>query len=380
MSIGLIRKISQDIHNIKGWKTNRKLVIIESDDWGSIRMPDLNTYNTLFARGIKVDQCPFTRFDTLESSDDLEKLYEVLSSFKDAYGNYPSITANCVMANPDYEKISESGFCEYHYELISDTFRRYSNNENPINLWKEGIQQRLFFPQFHGREHLNVKRWIKALQNNLPETRLAFELKMFGISRTITSENRRSYLEAFSIDEEGDIEHIKAIIEDGLRLFKNFFGFKPTSFIAPNYVWPSDIESLLQINGVKYIQGQRIQLCPQINSTKSRRIAHFTGETNRYGQIYTVRNCLFEPSLYQGKDNLNTCILQIENAFKWKKPAIIACHRINFMGSLDQENRNRNLSTLRELLRNILIRWPEVEFLSSDSLGNLISQDVFSNE
>ena len=31
--------ITSKIINIPGWTTNRKIIVIESDDWGSIRMP-----------------------------------------------------------------------------------------------------------------------------------------------------------------------------------------------------------------------------------------------------------------------------------------------------------------------------------------------------
>ena len=33
--------------NIPGWRTKRKIVVIESDDWGSIRMPSLKVFETL---------------------------------------------------------------------------------------------------------------------------------------------------------------------------------------------------------------------------------------------------------------------------------------------------------------------------------------------
>jgi hypothetical protein len=32
--------------NLRGWKTKRKIVVIESDDWGSIRMPSPESFNS----------------------------------------------------------------------------------------------------------------------------------------------------------------------------------------------------------------------------------------------------------------------------------------------------------------------------------------------
>jgi len=34
----MIKSIKSHLLNLPGWHTNRKIVVIESDDWGSIRM------------------------------------------------------------------------------------------------------------------------------------------------------------------------------------------------------------------------------------------------------------------------------------------------------------------------------------------------------
>ena len=59
---------------------------------------------------------------------------------------------------------------------------------------------------------------------------------------------------------------------------------------------------------------------------------------------------------------------EIQTAFFWQKPAIISTHRINYVGGIDLAHRDRNLKALDLLLKNILKKWPEVEFLSSDQL------------
>ena len=64
---------------------------------------------------------------------------------------------------------------------------------------------------------------------------------------------------------------------------------------------------------------------------------------------------------------------QIEAAFRWNLPANISSHRVNFCGHIDPKNRETGLKALKELLDAIVKRWPEVEFMSSDQLGDLIS-------
>ena len=86
------------------------------------------------------------------------------------------------------------------------------------------------------------------------------------------------------------------------------------------------------------------------------------------GQTYTIRNVKFEPFEDPDKDWVNQSLKEIQTAFFWHKPAIISTHRINYVGGIDIKHRDRNLKALDRLLKNILKKWPDVEFLSSDQL------------
>jgi hypothetical protein len=339
-------------------------------------MPDKHTYNILLSKGIRVDNCPFNRFDSLASEDDLSSLFEVLNSVKDVNGNPPIITANCVVANPDFERIRIDKFQAYHYELFTETLKKYPRHANSYKLWKEGIEKRLLFPQFHGREHLNVSRWMRALSTNQKETLLAFDNNLFGLSTTITTENRESFLAAFDAHDKIDKDQKVNIVQDGLNHFRLIFGYQSKSFIAPNYIWPSEFEEVLSQYGVKYIQGKRIQLSPDLGKPSYKKIVHYTGQKNKYDQIFTVRNCSFEPSFFNSTEVVNNCLSQIRTAFAWDKPAVVETHRINFIGFIESANRDKYLKLFIELLRSIKRNWPDVEFVTSHKLGEIINIDL----
>jgi hypothetical protein len=72
------------------------------------------------------------------------------------------------------------------------------------------------------------------------------------------------------------------------------------------------------------------------------------------------------------KDCVSKALHEIQNAFLWNKPAIISMHRVNFIGSINQNNRERNLKLFKELLDEIDKLWPDVEFLSSKDLAEII--------
>lgn len=370
INISKIKKIILSYYlNLGGWKTDRKIVVIESDDWGSIRMPSKETFLSLQKLGIPVENCHYNRYDSLATEEDLLAMFEVLLRYKDCKGNNPVITANCVVANPDFDKIKESNYKEYHYELFTNTLKKYPGCENSFNLWMKGFQKGIFIPQFHGREHLNVNRWINALNSGSEETQQSFDRKMFGISTNISREKRKSYMAAFDMDDIGELETQKEIISDGLRIFKQLFGFNSKSFIAPNYVWHRSLEKTLADNGVKYMQGAGYQREP--DGRKLNVVHHRFGDVNAYGQIYLNRTCSFEPASSTGSVVAKT-INEIEKAFARRKPAVITSHRVNYIGTIVKENRINGLEQLDELLCAILKRWPDVEFMSTDNLGDLI--------
>lgn len=361
-------------YNMKGFSTKRKIIVFESDDWGSIRMPSKEVFNRLLAKNIKfsIDDS-FDKYDTLASDDDLELLMDVLYSIKDRNGNYAKMTLNSVVANPDFEKIKKSNYTEYHYEVFTETLKKYSNHSHSFELWKEGINSKVFKPQYHGREHLNALMWLNSLKENHLGVRTAFDENVFSMLIDKSEDERQHCLSAYNYQKEDEINFIEKSFEEGLQIFENLFGFKPKSMIAPCYTWDNNIENIAFKNGIIYLQSyisQNYSLYSQKKTNKDY-ILHYTGEINNNDQIYLVRNCQFEPSR-DNNSNYDVCLKNIENAFRCKKPAIIITHRLNFIGGLESKNRDESLKQLKKMLQIIVDKWPDVEFMFSDELGDLI--------
>ena len=361
--------------NIPGWRTNQKIVVFESDDWGSIRMPSKITYLKLLQLGIRADNCPFLKYDSLASEDDLNALIETLKLFKDYRNKYPVFTLNTIVANPDFRKIQQSHFRKYSFELFTKTLENYPKHSKSFHLWQQGINENVLYPQLHGREHLQINRWLKMLQSKSRESIIAFEHELFGISTTITKELRESYMAAFDADSVAEIKLQKHILKDAKLIFDEIFNYSSSSFIAPNYIWDKNIEHHLSTLGIKFIQGLSKQQLPQFTQKKRTTIRHYLGEKNNHGQFHLVRNCFFEPTVHPTKDVVSNCLKQIQTAFLWRKPAIICSHRLNYIGFIDEGNRVSSLTKLKELLSKILKHWPDAIFLNSEELGMLIEKD-----
>lgn len=366
--------LASSLANARGWKTNRKIVVIESDDWGSIRMPSKRVYNELMKKGIRVDNDPYHKYDGLATKKDLEALFEVLNSIKDKNGRGAVLTANTITANPDFEKIKASGFSEYHYLPFTKILNESSLHVGAFEMWKQGINERIFIPQFHGREHLNVKEWMTALKLNHKIVRLGFDYGLFGFNKRVDPSINTNFMGAFNSGVSEDIEDYKNILREGVDLFKQIFAYTSKSFIATTYTWHPDLELALKNLGVEYLQGMIHQRIPLDNGAtfKYKKDNYLGNKSKVSGLNYLMRNCYFEPSQKEDFDWVGDCLSRVQIAFFWSKPATISMHRLNVIGAIDERNRERNLSLLKQLLTEIVKRYPDVEFMSSNELGQLI--------
>lgn len=367
-----------NVSNIPGWRTKRHIVVIESDDWGSIRMSSLENFNRMLKAGMPVDKSHYNLYDALECNDDLIALMETLSKFKDVTGRPPVFTGVNVVANPDFEKIKQNGFLEYVYEPYTETCKRYDNHEKVCELWKEAIAKRLIVPIFHGREHLNAQFWLRALQMGDKSTLLGFENEVTGMPG-IKGEKLPDFQAAFDIDTVADLPYQKDVIKTGLDLFEQLYGYRSKYFVPTNGPFNNSLEKDLFDAGIRYINTGKKQREP-LGNGQYRVNTRFLGDKNQFGQIYLTRNCFFEPAAtgFEVPMNYNWidfCLKEIEIAFRWHKPATISSHRVNYIGYLHPENRENSLRQLSELFSRMLKRWPDIEFMTSVELGDLIASE-----
>lgn len=369
------RKLAKNYVNFRGVSLHKKYVVFESDDWGAIRTPDKASYDRMLKAGIQMDTDYFDKFDSLESAKDLEELFEVLQSVKDSNGKPAVITSLAIMGNPAFERISANGKTHYEFETVLETYNRHPWTEQSFNLVKEGIKAGVYYPQFHGREHFNVKRWLKAISESTEKENIAFDNQAVIVSRMATDPKRFNldYFPAFDFDDYSEMNQLKVIMEDGLKLFVKTFGYNSVSFCPPCGIIHDDLFCTAAENGVMGIHSGQ-HFIPQGKGILPKRVDHFWGEKTINNQIYWRRNCTFEPAKNHNLDWVDSCLAEMEIAFRWGKPAVINSHRVNYIGTLDSFNREDTLRQLKRLLNEIVRRWPDVEFINSEQLYYVLCQ------
>lgn len=359
------------LSNIPGWRTDRHIIVFESDDWGSIRTRSRSDYEAMVNEGLQLDTI-FTKYDCLESNTDLERLFEVLSRHKDSSGRACVFTPMCVMANPDFEAIEAKGFSEFVYEPMPVTCERYPNHDRTVTLWSEGISERLFMPALHAREHLNYLRWMDTVRN-CEGMRIAFNHQSIG-ARKYKGEEMPEYLGAFKPTTSNDLPLLQSIVADAGRLFEDICGYKPTHFIAPNAEPMQGLDPSFSKIGVKYITNAKIRH-HDLGNGKTQREFTWLGKYYKDTAVINItRNGAFE-QVDPGHHWVNECLGDIASAFAWHKPCVISSHRVNYIGGIDESNASKGLRLLDLLLAEIEKKWPDVEYMTSTELGELIRKE-----
>lgn len=341
-----------------------KIIVIESDDWGAECISEQAAYKQLFDKGLPIDGDPYSKFDNIASERDLDRLFNLLVSFKDRDGNHPIITANVNMGNPDYTKIKENNFQHFFWRKLDVTLEDHSKRTPLLDIWNDAIKSNVFFPQLHSREHLNVIPWLKDLRENRFEVSKAFEYGVFNVNVSYKVGNRNDYRAAFDYQSVEETKfHVNAI-QEAYHEFIRVFGFASMSFIAPCYTWNQIHEACLKDLGVNIIQGAANYKCPQGFGQSYKIIRNGFFSKNAFNQTYLSRNVMFEPSqeVASVERIISNTLKQIRNAFLFGKPAIISMHRLNVIGNRVQQNADDNLKMLGHLFNLILQKWPDVRF------------------
>jgi hypothetical protein len=370
--------ILNNLKNIIGWRTNRKLIVFSIDDYGNVRLDSKKASENLNLKNLN-GITHFDLLDTLETREDLEMLFEVLYSVRDSNNKPAVITPFALPSNINFEGIIENNFSSFETELLPETFIKKEAIDPKAylgawDLWKQGISSGIFVPQFHGREHLNLKVFfekldqkddffVKAIKNR---TYTGFALTGYP---TISS---TAAFDFWDIQENKPFENV---IKDGVKKFISVFGYQPIHFNAPGASASSAIESYIFDEGISFIDNPLIKH-EHLGNGKYKKVYNYTGKKLKSGLININRNVVFEPNGVKKNDWLSYTMAQIEAAFFWKKPAIISSHRVNFGGYIDPENRKKGLEELSKLLKAIVKRWPDVEFVSSFDLIQILKNKL----
>ena len=370
----ILSGIISNLKNSIGWKTNRKIVVFSVDDYGNVRLNSAEARKNMDDAGMKI-YSRFDALDTLETTQDLEQLFAVLSSVKDKNGRHAVFTPFALPCNIDFEKMEAEDYQNFYFETLPNTYKKLAIQQPEAytgtwDLWKDGIAKGFLRPQFHGREHLNLSIFNDKLKKRDAQLLTALKNKSYtSISdEAYPTMSSMAELDFWNVTENNDL---KPILKEGLQLFEEVYGYKSIYFTPPVFNIHQSLFQTIKNNGIQFLDLALLRNEHQgLNVYK--KSFNYIGKKTREGLTIMVRNVVFEPTEDRGIDWVDFTMKQIETAFRWNKPAIISSHRVNFCGHIDKDNRQNGLESLQRLLQEIVKKWPDVEFMSADEMALIL--------
>lgn len=357
------------LKHLLGWKTNRKIIVFESDDWGSFRFKNKAIRDAYIQ---KFDpRLWMHNNDAFESYEDLVALESVLKSVNDKNENTACFTFLFNPANPDFKKIEESDFTAYYYETFLETLQERNDGEQIKKWYASALATNLIEIGFHGREHLNISLWLKHLRAGDEVALKSFKDRVWGLSKMYEPNVKSSYRAAFDMQSMEELPFLGNSIREGIDIINSTFQQKTSYFLPPNGPYHLKLNSILVEKGIQYIGLAKMHQNPLETKTIEKKL-FWLGKKTKENLSVITRNVVFEPASpdYKGVEG---SLKQIERAFNFKNPAVISTHRANYIGSLNPENRSKSLEELKCFLFQIKSKWPEVEFVTSSTLGKMIA-------
>ncbi|GAB4276489.1 MAG: hypothetical protein Kow0065_23780 [Methylomicrobium sp.] len=313
-------------------------ILIESDDWG-----------------------PGGEFH----ADRLQSLLNALSEQKDSIGRSAVLTADVVLSVPDIEKIKN--------EPDDPCPRKWLDRDFPkvYQVMLKGIENDVLVPQLHGLEHLNGEAFAKLCRTGDFRTERAMADPTWWDWERLDSPLQGHYVDGSTLPTRPiNSDKAKQIIGTATEAFQRLFGYPTLTTVAPCYLWNDTIEAEWSRHRIRAIQtaGYRCPERTEDGRYRQDKLLIRTGDLNVFGQIYLVRNVMFEP--VDGKNTPDTAYEESWRAYRQALPITISTHRYNFTRT--ENEHNASLAGLKILLSKLTENLANTRFVSSPELADAL--------
>jgi hypothetical protein len=334
--MSLAKRIKRRLQYEAHWRCSDPVVVIESDDWGLERRPCFDLVR-------QVGEPTDWTHETTETAEDLENLVEVLGAHRDRFNRPACLTANFVMANPDYEATRKAAY-ERLFELpltvtLSDAMKR---------AYQDAMKSQCLFPQYHGIRHYNGRALLRDIRENGGARMLFDHGCATGISFTKGNVWRyHSEYADWSDNGSADARPLATMVQSGMSHFEQMFGFRSKSTIPPHYVVSEAAFRVWKTAGIRYVQGANYQIFAGKGGAKLIR-SRYLGQRDPGGLLLMGRNVKFEPRPGR-RETVERALGEARQMFAAQVPVIIDTHRINYTGRFRQQG----LASLSDLLKGL---------------------------
>ena len=343
-----------------GFHCSRPLVLLQSDDWGRVGVRDAEGLEELRRGGLNLGERPYDLY-SMETAGDVLELVDCLRSVRDSTGASPSLEMNFLVANLDFAATTAAGFREIAIKPLADGLPGKWLRPGLLDAYREGSASRVLAPALHGSTHFCRPAVEAAL---LEQGERAQRLQTLWAAETPYIHWRMPWVGyEYWHPERPEQERFLTPAEQAqwigwaVNSYRQVFDQEPVSACAPGYRANATTHRLWAQHGIRVAQ----------SGTGRVRAPH--RDANEL--LHTYRSIDFEPALQPDRQWEDAA----REAGKWLErglPFIISTHSINFQSTL-APNRQRTLPMLRNLLLALVKRYPDVLFVNSRQLHEIVN-------
>lgn len=316
------------------------VLVIESDDWGP---------------------------GPPEDAARLKELWKALRTLRDSRGVPPAVTLGVVLAVPDGTRVSDVSGAPSYVSRSLDAPDFASLRATMIAGRDEGV----FTLQLHGHEHF----WPPAVVHAAVRDGAArtFLMSAAGSQRheMLPAPLQARWIDASRLPSTPlRAEEVQRAVADETACFERVFGARASVAVPVTFIWTGEVEEQWARHGVEVVvtPGTRYVGRDGIGNLVSDGSIIRNGDAGPGGIVYIVRDVYFEPVLGHTAE---VTFAALRARFRLGRPTLLEMHRFNFTGTDAQAE--RSLHELVRLVREALEEFPQLRFMSTESLARALA-------
>ncbi|HMM75049.1 MAG TPA: glycosyl hydrolase [Gammaproteobacteria bacterium] len=312
------------------------VMILESDDWGA---------------------------GPLEQVAALVRLHELLAGTRDSRGEPVVMTVGLILETIDRDATRGAG--QYVALALSA-----SEQAQIVRVLRDGERAGVFALQLHGLTHYRPDSLLACARN---DASVAAWLDGTGPGwtemlppATQSCWTNTTVLPSLPLSKPAVEAHVAAEI----AAWRSLFGAVPAVAVPTTFVWTPAVERAWGVAGVRAVvtPGRRYEARGADGAPARVTAQIVNGERGEGGVLFLVRDVYFEPALGHSSTRLADGVLA---RAALGRPALVEMHRFNFCGP---RATSAAYDTLRAALADLLARVPDVRFLSTAALAELVAR------
>lgn len=295
----------------------------------------------------------------------LQQVCALLAAHRDTAGRPAVMTIGVILANADTQAIRDDG--DYaRVDLLDERARAVRE------ALLAGEEQGVLALQLHGMEHY----WPASIMQASEQPEVAGWLQRSGLPDTedLPSALQSRWADASTLPSQAHAdEAVEQAVAEEVACYRQAFGFTPAVVVPPTFLWHENVAQAWASKGVKTLITPGRRFDHRDEQGKIRPVPgelYFNAETGPQGLLYLVRDSYLEPAMgHDAAQGMNA----LSDRSKQGRPCLLETHRFNFTGSAEQAE--QSLAVLDEFLTQARRQFPEVAFLSSETLAEIYRRD-----